>query len=67
MGGEKGSHGSKPSVPCVSVPGLVVAGEICEDLWVPCPPSISHAMAGATLIVNCSASDETTGKRRLPP
>ncbi|MCI7795984.1 MAG: NAD(+) synthase [Lachnospiraceae bacterium] len=47
---------------CVSIPGLVIAGEICEDVWVMNPPSISHAMAGATVIVNCSASDETTGK-----
>ncbi len=31
----------------------------CE---VPCPPSIRHCMAGATVMVNCSASDETTGK-----
>ena len=30
--------------------------------WVPCPPSIRHCMAGATVMVNCSASDETTGK-----
>lgn len=47
---------------CTSVPGLVVAAEICEDLWTPCPPSIRHCMAGATVIVNLSASDETTGK-----
>ncbi|MFR5602225.1 MAG: nitrilase-related carbon-nitrogen hydrolase, partial [Lachnospiraceae bacterium] len=47
---------------CKNLPGLVVAAEICEDVWVPCPPSISHALAGATVIVNCSASDETTGK-----
>ncbi len=47
---------------CVNIEGLVVAAEICEDLWVPCPPSISHALAGATVIVNLSASDETTGK-----
>lgn len=47
---------------CVNMPGLVIAGEICEDVWVMNPPSISHAMAGATVIVNCSASDETTGK-----
>ncbi len=60
--GKKVPMGANLLFRCVSVPGLVVAGEICEDLWVPCPPSISHAMAGATLIVNCSASDETTGK-----
>lgn len=47
---------------CTTMPQLVVAAEICEDVWVPCPPSIGHAMAGATVIVNCSASDETVGK-----
>ena len=36
----------------------------CEDVWVPLPPSINHALAGATVIVNCSASDETVGKDR---
>ena len=40
----------------------VCSVEICEDLWVPNPPSIAHAMEGATLIVNLSASDEITGK-----
>ncbi|MCC8126041.1 MAG: NAD(+) synthase [Clostridiales bacterium] len=43
-------------------PELVIAGEICEDVWVPNPPSIRHALAGATVIVNCSASDEVVGK-----
>ena len=47
---------------CENMPELKVATEICEDVWVPCPPSIRHCMAGATVIVNCSASDETTGK-----
>lgn len=47
---------------CMSIPGLKIAAEICEDVWMPNPPSIRHAMAGATVIVNCSASDETTGK-----
>ncbi len=55
--------GSKILLECDTVPGLVVAAEICEDVWAPNPPSISHAMAGATVIVNPSASDETTGKR----
>ena len=41
---------------------VCVAAEICEDLWVPLPPSVKHAMAGANIIVNLSASDETTGK-----
>ena len=47
---------------CVEMQDLVVAAEICEDVWVPNPPSIRHTMAGATVIANCSASDETTGK-----
>ena len=47
---------------CEDIPQLIVAAEVCEDAWVPNPPSIRHATAGATVIVNCSASDETTGK-----
>ncbi len=41
---------------------LTVAAEICEDLWAPNPPSTAHALAGADVIVNLSASDEVTGK-----
>ena len=47
---------------CRSMPELKVAVEICEDLWTPDPPSVRHAMHGATVIVNLSASDEITGK-----
>ena len=47
---------------CREYPGLMVGAEICEDVWVPCPPSIRHALAGATVIANCSASDEVVGK-----
>ena len=47
---------------CENIPELMVGVEICEDLWVPNPPSTQHALAGATLIINTSASDETTGK-----
>ena len=47
---------------CEEYPTLRVAAEICEDLWAPDPPSTCHALAGANLIVNLSASDETTGK-----
>ena len=45
-----------------SMESLVVSAEICEDAWSPVPPSTHAAKAGATLIVNCSASDETVGK-----
>ena len=41
---------------------LIVSAEICEDVWSPVPPSIGAAIEGATVIVNCSASDETIGK-----
>lgn len=39
-----------------------IAVEICEDVWAPLPPSVGHVMAGATLIMNLSASDEVVGK-----
>ena len=54
--------GSQLLFKCMNVPGLVIGGEICEDLWAPNPPSIQHALAGATMMVNLSASDEVTGK-----
>lgn len=60
--GEEIPMGSRLLFCCREMPELQVAAEICEDLWVACPPSTGHAMAGATVIVNCSASDETTGK-----
>ena len=44
------------------VPGLVVHAEICEDLWVPVPPSAGAALAGATVLANLSASNITIGK-----
>jgi NAD+ synthase (glutamine-hydrolysing) len=50
------------------VPGLVVHAEVCEDLWVPVPPSADAALAGAAVLANLSASNITIGKaetRRL--
>ncbi|MDD6572707.1 MAG: NAD(+) synthase [Thermoflexaceae bacterium] len=44
------------------MPELMVAAEICEDVWAPMPPGISHVLAGATVLVNCSASNETICK-----
>lgn len=41
---------------------LTVGCEICEDLWTATPPATAHALAGATIIVNLSASNETVGK-----
>ena len=48
---------------CEFPKGLCVAAELCEDLWAPNPPSTAHALAGANVIVNLSASDEITGKK----
>ena len=47
---------------CDEIPELVVSVEICEDLWVPEPPSSKLACQGATIICNLSASDEIIGK-----
>lgn len=45
-----------------NLPDFVLGIDICEDLWMPIPPSCHHALASATVIANLSASDETTGK-----
>lgn len=47
---------------CRELPELCIGVEICEDLWVPVPPSSGLATAGATVILNLSASDETVCK-----
>jgi NAD+ synthase (glutamine-hydrolysing) len=50
------------------VPGLVLHAEICEDMWVPVPPSAQAALAGATVLANLSGSPITVGRaedRRL--
>ncbi|WP_157417629.1 NAD(+) synthase [Nocardioides sp. Iso805N] len=50
------------------VPGLTFHVEVCEDMWVPVPPSARAALAGATVLVNLSASPITVGRseaRRL--
>jgi len=60
--GEEVPMGTNLLFECENVPGLVVAAEICEDVWAACPPSTFHTLAGATVIANCSASDETVGK-----
>lgn len=44
------------------VPGLSIFIEICEDMWVPVPPSSRAAMAGANLVLNLSASPITIGR-----
>ncbi len=43
-------------------PGVTLAVEICEDLWAPIPPSSRHAVAGATVLLNPSASNDLVAK-----
>lgn len=45
-----------------AIRGLTVGCEICEDIWAPESPATAHTLAGATVIVNLSASNETVGK-----
>ncbi len=45
------------------IENMRICCEICEDMWVPKPPSCNHAVNGATIILNLSASSETLGKR----
>ena len=44
------------------VPGLVVHAEVCEDMWIPIPPSSAAALAGATVLLNLSGSPITIAR-----
>lgn len=46
----------------VDVPGLTLHAEVCEDVWVPVPPSSGAALAGATVLANLSGSPITIGR-----
>ncbi|WP_374455498.1 NAD(+) synthase [Nocardioides sp.] len=53
---------------CLDVPGLDLHVEVCEDMWVPVPPSAEAALAGATVLANLSGSPITVARaedRRL--
>ena len=60
--GQETYLGSDVIFPCETMQGLTVGVEICEDLWAAEPPSVRLAGAGATVILNLSASDEVVGK-----
>src|SRR5262245_19010574 len=62
LSGREVPFGTDLLFPATGVEGLVVGVEICEDLWVPIPPSSFQAGAGATLLLNPSASNETIVK-----
>lgn len=62
--GEEIPFGPQILFESIETEGLILAAEICEDVWSPIPPSIKAALEGAVILVNCSASDETIGKDR---
>ena len=59
-----GAHGDVPfgCNQLVEINGVKVGIELCEDLWTAIPPSSRHALAGAEVILNLSASDDVIGK-----
>lgn len=62
INGQSVPFGSNIIFKCSGIQNFRLAVEICEDVWTPLPPSVRHALAGADVIVNLSASDEVTGK-----
>jgi NAD+ synthase (glutamine-hydrolysing) len=62
VGGELIPFGTDYLFEAADVEGLILGVEICEDLWVPVPPSSWQAIAGATVLLNLSASNEIIGK-----
>jgi NAD+ synthase (glutamine-hydrolysing) len=62
VAGRRAPFGSNLLFEACDSPDLALHVEICEDVWVPIPPSSYAALAGATLLANLSASDVTIGK-----
>ncbi len=62
LAGSVAPLGSDLIFEATDLPGFSLFAEICEDLWVPIPPSTWGALAGATVLANLSASNITIGK-----
>jgi NAD+ synthase (glutamine-hydrolysing) len=62
IAGQRRPFGTDLIFEAENVEGLLVGVEICEDLWVPLPPSCFQALRGATVLLNLSASNEVIGK-----
>ena len=60
--GKETLFGTRIIFKCKNIENFTFAIEICEDVWSPLPPSVNHALAGAIIIANLSASNESTGK-----
>jgi NAD+ synthase (glutamine-hydrolysing) len=68
VAGTETEFGSDLLFHATDVPGLVLHVEVCEDMWVPVPPSAKAALEGATVLANLSGSPITVGRaedRRL--
>ncbi|CAJ0869315.1 NAD+ synthase (glutamine-hydrolysing) [freshwater sediment metagenome] len=62
VAGQTAPFGSDVLLEASDFPGLVIHMEICEDVWTPIPPSSRAALAGATVLLNLSASNAIVGK-----
>jgi NAD+ synthase (glutamine-hydrolysing) len=62
IAGQYAPFGSDTLLEATDFRGLVIHMEICEDVWVPIPPSARAALAGATVLLNLSASNAIVGK-----
>ncbi len=62
LAGQEAPFGTDILLRATDLPDFVVHAEICEDVWAPVPPSVAAALAGATVLVNLSASNVTVGK-----
>jgi NAD+ synthase (glutamine-hydrolysing) len=62
LAGQEAPFGADILLRAHDMPDLVIHAEICEDVWAPVPPSIAAALAGATVLLNLSASNVTVGK-----
>ena len=60
--GHRAPFGADLLFPAEDLPGFTLHVEICEDIWVPIPPSSHAALAGASVLANLSASNITIGK-----
>ena len=62
VAGQSAPFGTDILIDLPAVPGATLGIEICEDVWAPIPPSTFQALAGATVLLNLSASNVTIGK-----
>jgi NAD+ synthase (glutamine-hydrolysing) len=62
VAGQSGPFGCDILLEASDFPGLIIHAEVCEDVWVPIPPSARAALAGATVLLNLSASNAIVGK-----